>query len=64
MEKAQILISKLTALGVIALSPAGQWWRIRTIFGPRGSPSRQSGNRFLLVQSANPAATPYLYLTA
>ena len=42
----------------------GEWWRIRTIFGPDGSKSRQSRDPFLLVQSANPAVTPYIYLTA
>jgi S-formylglutathione hydrolase FrmB len=42
----------------------GEWWRIRTIFGPSGSKSRQSRDPFLLVQSANPAVTPYIYLTA
>jgi hypothetical protein len=31
---------------------------------PLGKPSRQSSNPFLLVQSANPAATLYFYLTA
>jgi len=42
----------------------GEWWRIRTIFGPSGSNSRLSRDPFMLVQSANPAATPYVYLTA
>jgi S-formylglutathione hydrolase len=44
-----------------------RWWqsvRFRTIFGPDGSKSRQSRDPFLLVQSANPAITPYIYLTA
>jgi len=42
----------------------GGWWRIRTIFGPSGSGSRLSRDPFMLVQSANPAVTPYVYLTA
>lgn len=39
------------------LSPIrfGEWWRIRTIFGPQGSSSREASDPFLLVQSANPA---------
>ena len=46
---------------------ARRWWqsvRFRTIFGPDGSQSRQSRDPFRLVQSANPAVTPYIYLTA
>ena len=42
----------------------GQSMRFRTIFGPSGSQSRQSSDPFVFVQSADPAATPYLYLTA
>lgn len=42
----------------------GEWWRIRAIFGPMGSSSRQSMDPFLLIQSADPAATPYIYLGA
>ncbi|MGA9671383.1 MAG: alpha/beta hydrolase family protein, partial [Terracidiphilus sp.] len=42
----------------------GEWWRIRTIFGPDGSDSRKARDPFVLVQSAEPAQTPYLYLTA
>jgi S-formylglutathione hydrolase len=42
----------------------GQWRRLRDIFGPVGSSTRQAADPFLLVQSASPAATPYLYLTA
>jgi S-formylglutathione hydrolase FrmB len=38
--------------------------RFRTLFGPTGSQSRQASDPFVLVQSANPAVTPYLYLTA
>jgi putative tributyrin esterase len=46
------------------LKRIGEWWRIRSIFGPYGSNERQSRDPFVLVQSANPAVTPYLYLTA
>jgi S-formylglutathione hydrolase len=42
----------------------GEWWRIRTIFGPLGSTIRASRDPFVLVQTADPAATPFLYLTA
>ena len=42
----------------------GQSWRFRTIFGPSGSQSRNASDPFLIVQSADPAVTPYLYLTA
>jgi putative tributyrin esterase len=42
----------------------GQYLRFRTIFGAWGSESRRSRDPFILVQSVNPAATPYLYLTA
>jgi putative tributyrin esterase len=42
----------------------GEWWRIRTIFGPMGSDTRQSRDPFALVQSADPAVTPYIYQTA
>jgi len=43
---------------------AAQWWRFRTIFGPWGSKTRQEADPFLLMQTADPAKTPYLYLTA
>jgi len=42
----------------------GEWWRIRTIFGPQGSSSRQSRDPFALAQSSNPAVSPYIFLTA
>jgi S-formylglutathione hydrolase len=42
----------------------GEWWRIRTIFGPSGSNSRLLRDPLMLVQSANSAVTPYVYLTA
>jgi S-formylglutathione hydrolase FrmB len=38
--------------------------RFRTIFGPDGSDSRKRADPFLLVQSADPRVTPYIYLTA
>jgi S-formylglutathione hydrolase len=41
-----------------------QWWRFRRIFGPMGSKERQARDPFVQVQSANPGATPYIYLTA
>ncbi len=42
----------------------GQSLKFRKIFGPAGSKDRATRNPFELVQSANPAATPYLYITA
>ncbi len=47
-----------------AFGGVAQWWRFRTIFGPWGSKSRDSSDPFLLVETADPAATPYLYLSA
>jgi putative tributyrin esterase len=43
---------------------ASQWWRFRSIFGPMDSKERQERNPFALVKSADPRATPYLYLSA
>ena len=43
---------------------AAQWWKLRSVFGPWGSRARQDDDPFLLVLSANPAAAPYIYLTA
>jgi S-formylglutathione hydrolase len=42
----------------------GQGQRFRSIFGPEGSESRRKSDPFFLVRSADPARTPYLYLTA
>lgn len=42
----------------------GEWWRVRNIFGPSDSATRRESDPFLLVKSANPTQTPYLYLTA
>ena len=41
-----------------------QWWRIRTIFGPFGNTERKARDPFELVRTANPQASPYIYLTA
>jgi S-formylglutathione hydrolase FrmB len=46
------------------LKRTDDWWRLRTIFGTVGSEIRLNSDPFILVQSANPAQTPYLYLTA
>ncbi|MGA2220153.1 MAG: alpha/beta hydrolase-fold protein [Terracidiphilus sp.] len=42
----------------------GQSIRFRAIFGPDGSKARQAADPFLLIRTANPTQTPYLYLTA
>lgn len=42
----------------------GQWWLFRGIFGPRGSIERDTRDPFQLIQTADPKAIPYLYLTA
>jgi len=41
-----------------------QSMRFRRIFGPVGSATRQAADPFLLARSANPTATPYIYITA
>ena len=41
-----------------------EWWRIQTIFGPRDSETRRSRDPFALVKKADPAQTPYIYLTS
>jgi putative tributyrin esterase len=38
--------------------------RFRTTFGPAGSGTRLHSDPFILVKSADPAHTPYLYITA
>jgi S-formylglutathione hydrolase len=38
--------------------------RFRTIFGLDQSPSRKASDPFVLIRSADPATTPYLFLTA
>jgi S-formylglutathione hydrolase FrmB len=42
----------------------GQWWKFRTIFGPFGSEERASRDPSKLVWTADPRATPDIYLTA
>ena len=42
----------------------GEWWRIREIFGPRGSEARRSRDPNELVKTADAARAPYLYITA
>jgi len=41
-----------------------QSMRFRTTFGPSGSETRMRSDPFILVKSADPGATPYLYVTA
>jgi putative tributyrin esterase len=41
-----------------------QSMRFRHIFGPAGSATRHAADPFLLARSANPSATPYIYITA
>jgi S-formylglutathione hydrolase FrmB len=46
---------------------ASRWWqsmRFRTTFGPAGSETRMHSDPFILVNSADPVQTPYLYITA
>ena len=38
--------------------------RFRTIFGPEGSITRKSSDPFVLIKSADPNSTPYIYITA
>jgi S-formylglutathione hydrolase FrmB len=42
----------------------GQSMRFRATFGPSGSETRLQSDPFILIKSANPAQTPYLYITA
>jgi putative tributyrin esterase len=42
----------------------GQSERFRHIFGPKGSEARRAADPFVLVKTADPGKTPYLYLTA
>jgi S-formylglutathione hydrolase FrmB len=42
----------------------GQWQRFRNIFGDWGSETRRAKDPFVTVVGADPAETPYLYLTA
>jgi putative tributyrin esterase len=43
---------------------ASQYWRFKTIFGAWGNATRKASDPFLLVQSAAPSTTPYMYITA
>jgi hypothetical protein len=38
--------------------------RFRNIFGPAGSDARINSDPFVLVKTADPARTPYLFITA
>ncbi len=40
-----------------------QWHRFRAIFGPRQGQVQRDNDPFLLAQSADPAQTPYIFLT-
>jgi putative tributyrin esterase len=40
-----------------------QWRHHRSIFGPWGGQARRDGDPFVLARSADPARTPYLFLT-
>jgi putative tributyrin esterase len=39
-----------------------EWWRLRTVFGPPGSDWRRASDPFLLVESALPDQSPYIYV--
>lgn len=41
----------------------GQWGHHASIFGPPGSATRHDNDPFVLARSADPAKTPYLFLT-
>jgi S-formylglutathione hydrolase FrmB len=45
------------------ISGMDEWWRLRAIFGPPGSAARQSSDPFVLVESARPDQTPYIYFS-
>jgi S-formylglutathione hydrolase FrmB len=42
----------------------GQSIRFRVLFGQGGSPTRLAADPYLLIRTANPTQTSYLYLTA
>jgi S-formylglutathione hydrolase FrmB len=42
----------------------GQWLRLKEIFGPVGGPIRIANDPFELVKTADPAKTPFLYITS
>ena len=41
----------------------GQTMRLKRVFGPDGSPQRRDEDPFELIKTADPARTPYIYLT-
>jgi S-formylglutathione hydrolase len=43
---------------------ASQWLRFRSIFGAWASPERDARDPFVLLRSAKPESTPYIYLSA
>jgi len=43
---------------------ASQGWAFRSIFGPWGGAERDARDPFVLLRSAKPESTPYIYLTA
>ena len=46
-----------------SIKRTGQYRQHAAIFGPWGSQSRRNNDPFVLARSADPAATPYIYLT-
>lgn len=46
-----------------SIKRVGQYRQHSSIFGPWGSQSRRASDPFVLVRSADPAQTPYLFLT-
>jgi S-formylglutathione hydrolase FrmB len=46
-----------------SIKRVGQYRQHRSIFGPWGSQSRQASDPFVLARSADPARTPYIFLT-
>lgn len=46
-----------------SIKRVGQYRQHRSIFGPWGSQSRRASDPFVLARSADPARTPYIFLT-
>jgi putative tributyrin esterase len=46
-----------------SIKRTSQWWHHRSIFGPWGSQARHNADPFVLARTADPAKTPYLFLT-
>lgn len=42
----------------------GQSVRLRRVFGPDGSAAREANDPFAMIKTAEPARTPYIYMTA